>query len=314
MVEEVDIIVYGSLNMDFVAYVRHLPRAGETIAASSFAMVPGGKAANQAVAASRLGSAVAMVGRVGEDELGDKMRIHLESDGVDCRFLRRTPGVETGVASIAVDPDGQNTIITFLGANACVSASDIDATLPLLRRARYVMLQMEMDPDAGEHIIRLAKKSGASVVLNLAPVVPIREDLYSLVDLLIVNETEASQLTGVSVTSPETALRAASKLRDKGAKNVVVTLGREGAVLQADGASEGTHYTPPLVQAVDATAAGDCFVAAATHFWNDTGDLQASVRRAVDVAALSVTRKGAQPSLPTLEEFLQFMLGKEGCP
>ncbi|MEK8129547.1 ribokinase [Paenibacillus filicis] len=307
-----DILVYGSLNMDFVTYVHHLPQAGETIAASSFQMAPGGKAANQAVAASRLGSSVAMVGRVGQDELGRQMKAFLAQDGVDCRYVLDAPGDHTGIATIAVDPAGQNSIVTYLGANASVSVEDIDRTAPLLQTARYAILQMEMETHVGEHIIRTAHEAGVRIVLNLAPVVPLDDGIYPLLELLIVNETEASQLTGVAVASLASAREAAEQLLGKGPGHVIVTLGKDGALLCGPGVIE--HYEPPRVQAVDATAAGDCFVAAVTHFVNATGDLKEAVRQAVEVAALSVTRKGAQPSLPTMAEYEQFIGLKEVQP
>lgn len=307
-----DIVVYGSLNMDFVTYVHHLPQAGETIAAAAFQMSPGGKAANQAVAASRLGSTVAMVGRVGSDELGQQMKAHLEKDGVDCRYVLESPRVDTGIAMIAVDPNGQNSIVTYLGANSNISVEDINQTVPLLRNARFAILQMEMEPQVGEHIIRLAHEAGARIVLNLAPVVPLNDAIYPLIELLIVNETEASQLTGIAVHSLDSAKTASELLLGKGAAHVIVTLGKDGALLCGHGLSE--HYQSPQVQAVDATAAGDCFVAAVTHFVNETGDLKEAVGQAVTVAALSVTRKGAQPSLPTQAEYQQFRMMKEVQP
>jgi ribokinase len=299
-----DIVVFGSLNMDFVSYVDHLPETGETVAAQAFDMVPGGKAANQAVAVSRLGSKAAMVGRVGVDELGKMMKNHLRHDGVNTEYVWMTPNSTTGTAMIAVDTKGQNTIVTSLGANAFLRKKDIDAVDHIFKQTNYVVLQMEMEQSVGEYIIRQAKKHGVKVVFNLAPVVTISEEVLQLVDLLIVNETEASQLTGIKVTDLNKTQEAADILYNKGIEHVIITLGEQGAAYKTTNYYE--KFPSPKVKALDSTAAGDCFVAATTHFWNDYGDLKLAVKSAVEVAALSVTKKGAQSSLPTLEEYLAF--------
>lgn len=303
-----DIILYGSLNVDFVAFVDHLPVVGETISTRQFQMVPGGKAANQAVAASRLGSNVAMVGRVGDDDMGKLLKAHLVQDGVNDQYVWLTVGVQTGLSMVSVDVSGHNSIVTSLGANTHLSQRDIDDTETLLTSAKFAMVQMEMEQHVGEYIIRKAYQKGAQLVLNLAPVVPIDKQLLRMVSLLIVNETEASQLTGMQVTSLVSAERAAKALYDRGIENVVITMGEHGAILKMP--SCVSHFPSPKVNVVDTTAAGDCFVAATTHFWNQTGDLSVAVQSAVEVAALSVTKKGAQSSLPFMEEYLEFMKSK----
>jgi ribokinase len=212
--------------------------------------------------------------------------------------------VQTGLSMISVNPGGHNMIVTCLGANIHVSKKDIDDTETLLGKAKFAILQMEMEQSVGEYIIRKAYQKGTQVVFNLAPAVPIDRQLLRMVSLLIVNETEASQLTGIQVNSLVSAEKAAKALYDIGIESVVITMGENGAILKT--LSCLSHFPSPKVPAVDTTAAGDCFVGATTHFWNQTGDLSAAVQSAVAVAALSVTKKGAQSSLPFLEEYLEF--------
>lgn len=300
-----DIIVYGSLNMDFVAFVERLPQTGETISTRTLSLIPGGKAANQAVAASRLGSSVTMVGRVGDDDLGRKMKGFLEIDKVDHEYVSLTEGSETGLSLIPVDRTGQNTIITHLGANALLTKFDVDQSIPALKHANIAIVQMEMDQEVGEYIIATAHEHQVKVILNLAPVVPIQLKTLQTVDLLVVNETEASQLVNIEVDSIQTSKDAANKLFALGINNVVITLGDKGAVLKTP--SSLTHYASPTVHAIDTTAAGDCFVGATAHFWSKDHDLDSAVQKAIQAAALSVTRKGAQSSLPNMAEYLAFL-------
>ncbi|NHN32849.1 ribokinase [Paenibacillus agricola] len=307
--QQTDIIVYGSLNMDFVAYVERLPQTGETISTRTLHLIPGGKAANQAVAASRLGSKVTMVGRVGDDDLGAKMKGFLEVDKVDHQYVSLTAGSETGLSLIPVDRAGQNTIITHLGANALLTKQDVDQSGPALKRANIAIVQMEMEQEVGEYIIASAHQHQVKVILNLAPVVPIRLETLQTVDLLVVNETEASQLVNAGVDSIQTSMDAAEKLFDMGINNVVITLGDKGAVLKTH--TSLVHYASPIVQAIDTTAAGDCFVGATAHFWTRDRDLESAIQKAIQVAALSVTRIGAQSSLPTMEEYLAFLSSLE---
>ncbi|MNI18494.1 Ribokinase [compost metagenome] len=300
----IEIVVFGTLNMDFVTYVDHLPAVGETIAATTFNLGPGGKAANQAVAASRLGSKVAMVGRVGDDHLGRKLKEQLDHSGIDHKHVRYTPNKDTGMAVISVDKVGLNTIVTFVGANGSLSKQDIDEVELMLKQAKFAIIQMEMEQEVGEYIIRKAHELDVHVVLNLAPVVSIKQEVLGLVDLLIVNETEASQMTGMEVNSVISAQDAAQALFDNGIQQVIVTLGANGAVLKTPILLE--HYVSPKVTAIDSTAAGDCFVAATTSFWCKDGSLDTAVEKAVEVASFSVTKKGAQASLPTFDEYMQF--------
>ncbi|GGK02367.1 ribokinase [Lentibacillus kapialis] len=308
MREELDLIVYGSLNMDYVGYVEKLPSVGETVASKNFSIGPGGKAANQAVAASKLNANVAMVGRIGKDQIGEEMKAELRKEGVDDENIYYTSDSKTGIAMISVNPKGENMIVTHVGANALLSKKDIDSAEKKLRQAQGAVLQLEMEKDVAEHIIQKVSNQGKKVILNLAPIVSLEKYVLGLVDLLIVNESEATYLAGIEVESIESAKEAVTIIRNLGIDNVVITLGSMGAVLENESTTE--FYAAPIVDVVDSTAAGDCFVAAVSLFWIRTGDLAHSVKNAVNVATLSVTKRGAQVSLPTLEEYEKFLKEK----
>lgn len=290
--------------MDYVGYVKKLPSLGETVASSNFSIGPGGKAANQAVAAAKLTAKTAMVGRVGDDQIGELMKSKLQEAGVDDDNVWITPNYQTGIAMVSVNPQGENMIVTHIGANASLSKDDIDKSEKKLTQAQGAILQLEMEKQVAEYIIEKVSKLGKKVILNLAPIVEIQNETLKLVDLLIVNETEASYLSDMEVSSVETAETAAAVISELGINNVVITLGSSGAVFKDQYLTK--HYSAPTVNVVDSTAAGDCFVAAVSTFWLKFGDLDLSVKNAVKVAALAVTKKGAQTSLPTLQEYKDF--------
>jgi ribokinase len=304
--KQLDILVYGSLNMDFVAFLNKLPEKGETLSANEFSMIAGGKAANQAVAASRLGASVGMVGRIGNDYLGEQLKNALKKEGIVTEQIKITPNCTTGIAMISVDQLGNNMIVTDKGANAFLSKDDIEGSEELLKTSKATILQLEMEQGVAEYIIRKAKKNKKYIVLNLAPIVPIDPEVLAMVDLLIVNETEATQLSGVHVNEANSAKKAAKEIHTKEIENVIITLGEKGALLSSP--SGTNHYLPPKVTVVDSTAAGDCFVASVTAFWIKYGDLGKAVEKAIGVSALSVTKKGAQSSLPTLQEYEKFIV------
>ncbi|WP_274650845.1 ribokinase [Paenibacillus humicola] len=299
-----DIVVFGTIDMDYVCFVDRFPDIGETVTTSDFGQFPGGKAANQAVAAARLGSRVSLVGRVGEDETGRQLKAQMEAEGVNHDFVHYTPGWKTGISMIQVDRDGRNTVVTYPGASARWTKEDIDRAEAKIRQAKYVILQIEMDLEVARHLIRTVRQAGVKLILNLAPVVALDPESLSMVDILIVNETESSQLTGMTVHSVETAHTAAQMLVERGVRQVVITLGEAGAVVKDNALFV---YAPSRkVKAVDTTAAGDCFVAAAAHFLSKGEKLAEAVRMAAEVAALSVTKTGAQTSLPTYEEYIKW--------
>jgi ribokinase len=295
-----EVVVVGSLNMDLVARTARLPVPGETVAGTGFATVPGGKGANQAVAAARLGARTAMVGCTGDDAFGARLRAGLERDGIDCGAVRAAPGVSTGVALIVVDDAGRNGIVVVPGANGLLRPSDVDAAEPLLRAARAVVLQLEIPLDAVERAARLARDLGKLVLLNPAPARPLPASLLACVDWLVPNETEAAALTGLPVRSPAEAVEAGRALRAAGAGAVLVTLGANGVVTV--GPEGERHDAAPRVQAVDTTAAGDTFIGGLCAALVRGEPLAAAVAYGQAAAAICVTRPGAQPSIPYARE------------
>lgn len=293
------IAVVGSLNMDIVVRVPRAPEAGETLLAHELFTTPGGKGANQAVACARLGARVAMVGCVGRDDFGQQLREVLRADGVDTSHVR-IAGSTSGVAVILVDDAAENRIVIVPGANAAISTDDVHAAHALLESAAMTVLQLEIPVDVVVAAAALANAAGRKVLFNPAPMRELPDPLWPLVDILVLNETEAAALTGRPVDSIAAAEVVSSELRQRGPTTVILTLGAEGAVL-AD-PSGCRHVAAVKVAAVDTTAAGDTFIgafAAATVAGLPAGE---AVDYAVRAAALCVTRLGAQVSIPFQRE------------
>ncbi len=294
------VIVVGSLNMDLIVRTPRWPAPGETILGGSFYTAPGGKGANQAVAAARLGGTVRMVGRVGSDAYGAELRATLGRDGVDVERVGTDPDAATGIAFIAVDDAGQNSIIVASGANMRVSAADVDAARAAIAGAGILLLQLEVPLEASERAMTIAREAGVPVVLNPAPARALPPAFSAGADYLIPNETEASLLSGMTVTDVESATEAAQRLRARGARAVIVTLGAKGALVVDAG---GTALVPPFaVNPVDTTAAGDAFVGAFGVALTQGMALAEAARFANAAGALAVTKLGAQPSLPRLAD------------
>lgn len=301
------VVVVGSLNMDLVVRTPRLPAPGETILGKGFATVPGGKGANQAVAAARMGARVSIVGRVGSDGFGQEMRAALAREGIDTRLLLDAPGAPTGIASIWVDDHGANSIVVTAGANAALSPGDIERSAALLTPGAVVLVQLEIPPETVEYLLSRAADSGANVLLDPAPVHP--QATKWLGDLWAVapNQVEAEALVGFAVRSLDDGARAALALLDGGARVAVVKMAAQGSVAAwraGAGSGVGTVYhVPPLpVEPVDTTAAGDAFCGAlAAGITAGLGLLDACTLASA-AAGLSTMRPGAQPSLPTLDE------------
>ena len=300
------IAVIGSNNVDLVATVPRMPAPGETIAGTGFSTGFGGKGANQAVAAARLGSAVTMVARTGDDGFGRDMRRNLDAAGLDLTHVTTAPGLPNGVASIFVDPAGENVIVIVAGANGALSPADVDRAAPDLARCDLILLQLEIPLDTVYHAVALAARLGVKVILNPAPAVP-GLDLARLRGLAWIcpNETELAQLTGLPVDTPAQIETAARALFARGVGNVVVTLGARGALLVT--ASDTTAIPALPVAPVDTTGAGDGFVGAFAHHLAAGHPPEPALRRASAYAALSVTRPGAQSSYATQAEFAAFL-------
>ena len=297
------VAVVGSINMDLVVRSPRFALAGETILGHTFHTIPGGKGANQAVAARRMGAEVAMIGRVGGDEFGSTLRGNLDAEGIDTSRVQVTEGESSGVALITVDDNGENTIIVVPGANGRLTVEDTDGSLGLIAGAGILLMQLEIPLPVVERAARIASEGGARVILNAAPARSLSQGLLSLVDYLVVNESEALLVAGASGVSPEEAART---LQAAGVRNVVVTLGSEGSLLVP---AEGESVSVPAfrVRPVDTTAAGDGFAGAFAVALADGVPAAEALRWGNAAGAVAVTREGAQPSLPTRSEVEEFL-------
>ncbi|HET7795539.1 MAG TPA: ribokinase [Rhizobacter sp.] len=292
------IVVLGSVNADLVLRCERLPRPGETVNGHDFETVPGGKGANQAVAASRLGGRVEFIGCMGDDALGAPARATLEHAGMGTAHLRARVGVPTGVAMILVEGSGQNCIALAAGANACLDIAQVDEAAATIAQASLLVCQLETPLASVRHAIGIARRHGVPVLLNPAPVQPLARTLLAEVDILVPNETEAAELLAVGAL-PDPAAAAAALLR-QGPGTVIITLGGAGICI-AD--SRGTRRCPaPDVQAVDTTGAGDTFIGAFAVALQEGLDIDAAAAFAQRAAAFSVTRAGAMASMPMRAE------------
>ncbi|KJK19117.1 ribokinase [Pseudomonas sp. 2(2015)] len=298
---QANVVVVGSLNMDLVTRAQRLPRGGETLVGESFVTVPGGKGANQAVAAARLGAQVAMVGCVGDDAYGQQLRQALADEQIDCQAVSIAAGVSSGVALIVVDAASQNAIVIVAGGNGQLLPESVQQFDALLQNAEVIICQLEVPMATVAYTLERGRALGKTVILNPAPASgPLPAEWFAHIDYLIPNESEAEALSGLPVNDLDSAKAAATHLLGMGVGKVIVTLGAQGALF-ADG-QVFRHFPAPVVQPLDTTAAGDTFVggfAAALARGEAQGAAIAFGQRA---AALSVTRAGAQPSIPHLSE------------
>lgn len=297
-----DVVVVGSLNIDLSAHVERHPSPGETVAAQGFSTSCGGKGANQAVAAARLGGAVAMIGKVGEDAHGKQLLDGLRADGVDVSRVAVDEQAPTGTALITVADSGENSIVIVAGANAALSSADIDSAASTITRAEVLTTVLEIPIDTVLAAVRAAAKAGTRVVLNLSPVRPLPDDVLRAADPLVVNEHEARRLlsdAGVELSAGWSAEHS-ERLRALGPRSVVVTLGADGANVAE---AAGTAHLPALpVRAADTTGAGDAFAATLALRLSRGDTLADAAAAATEVSAYSVQRAGAQDSYPHLAD------------
>jgi len=301
------IVVVGSSNTDMVVKAARIPAPGETVLGGASVMAAGGKGANQAVAAARLGAEVTLVARLGADPLGDEAIAGYQKDSILTDLIVRDPDRPTGVALILVDAHGENSITVALGANEALSPDDVERAADRIRAADAVVMQLEVPLAAVERAAAIARAAGVPVILDPAPAPDggLPEALLRNVTCLKPNESEAERLTGISVSDLASAERAARALQELGPRTVIITLGSQGAIVVDEAA---VHHVPAYrVTAVDTTAAGDAFTGALATALGAGAALVEAVRRAAAAGALAATRMGAQPSLPTQAEWEAFI-------
>ena len=295
------VTVVGSLNIDLVCHASRRPDKGETLIGDAFDIFTGGKGFNQATAAARLGAEVTLVGSIGADPFGEILFAAIENEHIDSRFVRRRTDIGTGVATIVVEPDGDNSIIVVPRANMALTIADIDAAVDCIADADVLLLQLETPIAASEHAAAIAKQHGTTVVLNPAPAQPLPDSLLKYVDILTPNQSETELLSGMKVSSQEEANRAAEVLHtrmvDTANTAVVLTLGEQGALMLTGTTSE--HVSALPVEPVDTTGAGDAFCGALATALASGETLRPAVEFANAAGAAAVTVIGATPSMPT---------------
>jgi len=297
-----NIVVVGSSNTDMVVRSQKIPSPGETILGSEFDIIQGGKGANQAVAAARAGSKVSFIARVGNDDFGKTAVSGYKKDHINTDHIINDPLYPTGVAIILVDENtGQNSIVVAPGANGQLSVPDIDKAEDEIAHAKVVLMQLEVPLEVIRHTLSLAQKYGVKTILNPAPAQALSDDILRSVDIITPNETEAELLTGMKLTNTETIIRAADFLLQKVNEAVIITLGSNGVYFKLKNGEEA-FVTTTKVDVVDTTAAGDVFNGYFATAVSEGMDFQSAIRLANQAAAVSVTRKGAQPSIPLHHE------------
>lgn len=299
------VVIFGSINMDLVVKTPRLPRPGETLPGHTFFTAPGGKGANQAVAAARMGAVTRMVGRLGDDVFAGALRASLESYGVDTKGVSNVPNTPCGVALIQVDDRAENSIVYVAGANATLGEESLNALEQALEGAKALLLQLEVPLVSVEAAARIAQERKVSVILDPAPAQPLPDSLFGLVNLTTPNQVEAEMLTGIAADTPDGARRAAQALLARGVGDVVIKMAGQGIFW-----AKGDQHIPAFpVTPVDTVAAGDAFNGALAAALDEGLPMTEALRWAQAAGAISVTRAGAQPSMPNRTEVLD-MLGR----
>lgn len=299
------IAVIGSNMVDLITYIDRMPAQGETLEAPGFALGCGGKGANQAVAAAKLGAEVVMLSKVGDDMFADNTLANFQRFGIDTRYVQRVPGVSSGVAPIFVQADSHNSILIVKGANAHLLPADIDAAAANLRECTLIVLQLEINLETVYYAIEFAHRHGIAVLLNPAPALAgLSAEHLSQLDFLIPNESELALITGLVVDSPDSARSAARTLVASGIRHVIVTLGEQGALYLGE---EGEFQVPgQRVVARDTTGAGDAFIGCFIQHWNHHRSIRQAMEQAVAYSACSVMALGTQTSYPDSAAFARF--------
>lgn len=300
------IAVIGSNMVDLITYTNSLPKAGETLEAPDFAIGCGGKGANQAVAAAKLGGNVMMISKVGDDLFAPNTVANLQQQGVDTRYVTTAPGTSSGVAPIFVDDQSQNRILIIKGANQQLKPADIDDAAEALTSCKLMILQLEIPLETVYYAIDFARQHNIKVILNPAPAVADLDIQYACkCDFFMPNETELEILTGMPVSTDEEVQLAGQSLLKRGLKNLIITLGSRGSLWMTG--DELHHVAPTPVKAVDTSGAGDAFIGCFAYVLVKTGDIAEAMSQASAYAACSVTGRGTQRSYPDADSFQRFL-------
>lgn len=297
------VTIVGSLNVDTTLRIKRMPLPGETLAAEGKSSAAGGKGANQAVSAARSGAQTAFIGEVGKDNSGQMMLDEMKANGIDVAGIRENDQVGTGTASILLDENGQNSILIYGGANQQLSPTDVEAAKDKITAADFVVAQFETPQAATLRAFQLAKANGVTTILNPVPAQKIDPEVLKLTDLIIPNETESAELTGVIITDETSMLISAAKFAQMGVRNLIITVGAKGAFYCTQ---DGYSFIPAFkVNAVDTTAAGDTFIGAlSSQLKPDMSNIEKALVYAQRASSLAVQKMGALPSIPTREQIL----------
>ncbi|EPL0396407.1 ribokinase [Enterobacter ludwigii] len=300
-----NLVVLGSINADHILNLESFPTPGETVTGNQYQVAFGGKGANQAVAAGRSGAKIAFIACTGNDDTGERVRKQLASDNIDIAPVSVVEGESTGVALIFVNAEGENVIGIHAGANAALTTERVNAQREIIAHAEALLMQLESPVESVLAAAEIAHQNHTTVVLNPAPARVLSDELLALVDIITPNETEAEKLTGVRVENDDDAARAAKVLHDKGIGTVIITLGSRGVWASVNG--EGRRVPGFKVKAIDTIAAGDTFNGALVTALLEGKRMDDAIRFAHAAAAIAVTRKGAQPSVPWRKEIDEFL-------
>lgn len=300
-----NLVVLGSINADHILNLETFPTPGETVTGNQYQVAFGGKGANQAVAAGRSGANIAFIACTGDDDTGERVRKQLVSDNIDVAPVSVVEGESTGVALIFVNAEGENVIGIHAGANAALTTERVEAQRAIISGADALLMQLESPVESVLAAAKIAHENHTTVVLNPAPARVLSDELLALVDIITPNETEAEKLTGIRVENDDDAARAAGALHDKGIGTVIITLGSRGVWVSANG--EGRRVPGFKVKAIDTIAAGDTFNGALVTALLEGRAMDEAIRFAHAAAAIAVTRKGAQPSVPWRKEIDEFL-------
>ncbi|BBT92915.1 ribokinase [Enterobacter cloacae] len=300
-----NLVVLGSINADHILNLETFPTPGETVTGNQYQVAFGGKGANQAVAAGRSGANIAFIACTGDDDTGERVRKQLASDNIDVAPVSVVEGESTGVALIFVNAEGENVIGIHAGANAALTTERVEAQRAIISGADALLMQLESPVESVLAAAKIAHENHTTVVLNPAPARVLSDELLALVDIITPNETEAEKLTGIRVENDDDAARAAGALHNKGIGTVIITLGSRGVWVSANG--EGRRVPGFKVKAIDTIAAGDTFNGALVTALLEGRAMDEAIRFAHAAAAIAVTRKGAQPSVPWRKEIDEFL-------